>query len=821
MIKEKRSWFQIGVLKERVAIQLDRRPKTEYRKPAPKPRGCPLSLNNKGATLVGSFRLRSSVFGLFLPFGKTKTSSLHLALGILLLLLSFSCKEKNSYEKPIDLSTYQVEPGFKLEVMASEPLLKAPIAMDFDLQGRMWVLELPGYMANIDGAGEEDPTGSIVILNDRDGNGRMDESKIFLDKLVAPRTLLLAYNGLLYAEPPNLWFVEIENDKPGKKILVDTAYVLTGNIEHQANGLTMNIDNWIYSSRSNARYQRKNGNWIKEQTAHRGQWGLTKDPLGRLFYNDNSNQFQGDLVLPMMALNNPWWQPKHSIRQQIATDQRMYPLHAAIINRGYVEGSLDEAGKPLRITSACGPVIYQGDLFPADYNGNSFVCLPEGNIIKRNILEYEGTKISATPAWENKEFIASTDVAFRPVNLYNGPEGAMYIVDLHKGVIQHRAYMSPYLREKIEELKLDTIVGYGRILRVFSEGDTIQPIPVFDIEDVADLVQKLKSPNVWVRDKAQQTLVQNELRTALGDLVELVVEKDFSIGQMHALWILKEWDGLSLLTMTDLLENTNPHLCGLAFSFLENSERKKDFDVTEKANELKQRKNPELDAYLIASLGKMETGESVFQFYKNMSRCYKESELMGELAVSALSGKEAAFYKFEYQRIVPDSHLWSKLFAKTIANKKENKPNKEMLPAVNNPYGDKRQRGLELYRQYCSVCHGEAGGGTQNLAPPLDGSEYITGSTERLALIMLHGMQGPIHINGKRYEFNAAMPGIGNNPAISNKDVLSIILFLRNAFSTEGTSITEERIATLRELKPKDGTMYTEELLNDFKQLQY
>ena len=734
----------------------------------------------------------------------------------ILLLCSFSCKEKKVNEKSIDLSTYQVEAGFELEVLASEPLLMAPMVMDFDLKGRMWVLELPGYMANIDGEGEDEPSGRIIILKDRDRNGRMDESKVFLDKLVAPRAMLLAYDGLLYAEPPYLWFVEIEDDKPGKKILVDSAYVLTGNIEHQANALTMNIDNWIYSARSNARYQRKNGEWIKGQTAYRGQWGMTKDPLGRLFYNDNSNQFQGDLVLPMAALNNPWLHPKYSIRQQIASDQRMYPLHAAIINRGYVEGSLDEHGMPLRITSSCGPVIYQSDLFPADYNGNSFVCLPEGNIIKRNIFQYNGAKISATQAWEKKEFIASTDLAFRPVNLYNGPEGAMYVVDLHKGVIQHRAYMSPYLRAKIEELELDTIVGYGRILRVVPEGDTIPNFPTFDKEDLIDLVENLRSPHVWVRDKAQQILVQNELKKALTELVELAVEREFSIGQIHAIWILQEWDALSLLTMTDLLSNSNPHVSGLAFSLLENSSRKEDFDIVKTANDLSQRKNPELDVYLIASLGKMASGEKVMRFYKNMARRYLKDPFFAELAVSALSGKEQAYLDYERMGKVSGSSLWNGLLKEAIANKKEDKPNKEMLPAVNNPYGDKRQKGLELYREYCSVCHGEAGGGTQNLAPPLDGSEYITGSTDRLGLIMLHGMQGPIHINGKRYEFNAAMPGIGDNPHLSDKDVLSIILFLRNAFSTQGTAITAERIKDLRELKPKDGAMYTEELLKEF-----
>ena len=193
----------------------------------------------------------------------------------------------------------------------------------------------------------------------------------------------------------------------------------------------------------------------KNKQPYRGQWGLTKDHLGRLFYNDNSNQFQGDLVLPMAALNNIYLRPKHSVLQQIVKDQRLYPLHAPAINRGYIKGNLDKDGKPINATSACGPVIYQGDLFGADYMGNSFVCLPEGNIVKRNIIHSEKENILGKQAWEGKEFLASTDVAFRPINLYNGPEGAMYIIDLHNGIIQHRAYMSPYLRKIIKEQQLD------------------------------------------------------------------------------------------------------------------------------------------------------------------------------------------------------------------------------------------------------------------------------------------------------------------------------------------------------------------------------
>ena len=214
-----------------------------------------------------------------------------------------SCKQ--DFDEPaISLDSYHIEKGFELEVVASEPLIEAPVAIDFDDQNRIWVVEMRGYMQNVEGLNEDLPNGRIIILEDRDKDGTMDHSKVFLDKLVLPRALSLAYGGLLYVEPPNLWFVEIDNDRPGKRILVDSIYAPDGNVEHQPNGLLMNIDNWIYNANSHFRYQFRNGQWIKEPTTYRGQWGITKDNFGRLLYNHNSVLLQGDLVLPNIFIHN-------------------------------------------------------------------------------------------------------------------------------------------------------------------------------------------------------------------------------------------------------------------------------------------------------------------------------------------------------------------------------------------------------------------------------------------------------------------------------------------------------------------------------------
>jgi hypothetical protein len=363
-------------------------------------------------------------------------------LGLSAFMVSF---RNLTFEQPkFSLENYKVEEGFELKLIASESLLKAPVSMDFDNKGRMWVVEMIGYMPNLEGIGEEIPNGRISILEDVNKDGVIDRSKVFLNKLVLPRGLAHVYGGLLYVDGPKLWFVEINNDKPGKKTLVDPVYAEGGNVEHSSNGLMMNIDNWIYNANYNFRYQLKNGKWVKEPTSNRGQWGITKDNFGRLYYNNNSTQLQGDFVLPNKVIRNRYFKPTIAENQRL-TNNKVFPIHQTSVNRGYQKGVLDEKGMLVDVTAACGPLVYRGGAFPETYNQNAFVCVPEANLIKRNILTFKSTQTAANQAVEKTEFIASTDEGFRPVNLFNGPDGAMYIVDMHRGIIQHKAYISQYL----------------------------------------------------------------------------------------------------------------------------------------------------------------------------------------------------------------------------------------------------------------------------------------------------------------------------------------------------------------------------------------
>jgi len=157
------------------------------------------------------------------------------------------------------------------------------------------------------------------------------------------------------------------------------------------------------------------------------------------------------LVTSNQVNANPYFESKNLERQNLSKNRRFYPIHATLINRGYGEGSYDEEGKVKEFTSACSPLIYRGDQFNKEYYNQAFVCGPEANLVKRFSLEEEQGKISAKPTSEGSEFLVSNDETFRPVNLNNGPDGALYVVDMRRAIIQHRAYMTSYLKELIIE----------------------------------------------------------------------------------------------------------------------------------------------------------------------------------------------------------------------------------------------------------------------------------------------------------------------------------------------------------------------------------
>ena len=467
------------------------------------------------------------------------------------------------------LSTFTVPEGFRVELVASEPLVGDPVEIEFDADGRLWVVEMRGYMPNPDGIGETAPIGRIVVLEDLDADGRMDRQTVFLDRLVMPRALAVLQDGILVAEPPNLWLCcDLDGDlRCDERQLLDTEYATQNdprlgrqsNPEHASNGLLWGMDNWLYSANHRMRYRYVAGEWLQDQTISRGQWGISQDNYGRLFYNTNSDHFRGDLISDAYLERNANSPGLRGTNVRINPDQSVWPGRITLgVNRGYRSNTLRSDGTLARFTGACGTLIYRGSNFPNEYEGDGFVCEPTGNLIRRNRVTESNGVLTAVNAYENGEFLTSTDERFRPVNLVNGPGGALYVVDLYRGLIQHRIYLTTFLRKQVEERGLAEPTGLGRIYRVVYQGRSSEPQAPLSRMAAEELVRQLRSKDGWRRDTAQRLLVERQDRSAVKSLRQLARRSQNSLARIHALWTLHGLRAVDRLTVRRAMASSDP-----------------------------------------------------------------------------------------------------------------------------------------------------------------------------------------------------------------------------------------------------------------------
>ncbi|WP_121356581.1 DUF7133 domain-containing protein [Flavisolibacter nicotianae] len=693
----------------------------------------------------------------------------------------------------------RMEEGFAIKLVAAEPLVNSPVAMTFDEKGRIWVCEMQSYMPDTSGTGEEQPTGTIAILEDTNKDGVMDSRKVFLDHLVLPRALSLIENGLLVAEPPNLWFVENNNDQPGRKTLVDSTYAAGGNPEHQANGLFRGLDNWIYSANCTKRYRKQGAKWLVERTHSRGQWGISQDNDGRLFYNNNSENLLGDYYLPGFGATNPAQKNIAGFEEKIIPDNRVYPIRPTPgVNRGYMKGVLDDSLRLRNFTAASGPVIYRGGLFGNDHQLNAFVGEPAANLIKRNILDESGFRVTGKQAYEKKEFLASLDERFRPVTLYNGPDGALYIVDMYRGIIQHETYLTDYLKGEIKSRKLTQPLNCGRIYKIVPKGKAIAATNVLP-SNPDSLALLLNHPNGWLRDKAQQFIVDNKLTQLAPLLRQNLRQVNNAVLVNHSLWTL---EGLGLLQEEDifpLLQQANRQLrvqaLGAMASLISNGKMHKTGLPVLK--QLAGQKDTLLAPYLafVANSIMPSNGVAANQLLLQLVRLYPNNIYVADAVISAMKGREEVFAK-QVKSVIADTAMVINKRLATVINNRKNAQGK-------NPDILKKTfpKGYQLFNAVCQTCHGEDGNGIKSLAPPLNKSEWVVGSKNRLIPIVLYGLTGPIKVNDKVYkapEINGEMPGIGNNKSFTDEDIAQVLSFIRSSWSNKAGEIKPAEVMEIR-----------------------
>src|SRR5262245_59882528 len=239
------------------------------------------------------------------------------------------------------MKTFKVTPGFEVQLVAAEPLIEAPIALSWDDQGRLYVVEMRGYMHDVDGAGEDQPNGRVSRLEDTNGDGVMDKATPFADNLVLPRAVMPLGDGALIGEPPNLiWYRDTDGDGVAdwKEVVNDKFGTAGGQPEHMANSPTWMMDNWIWCSNHPFRYRFQNGKFTSAPTQGFGQWGRSQDDWGRQFFNYNSDFLRSDIVPPEFYARNPRLAERTAINYQVMRDQTTWPAGPTPgVNRGYIE----------------------------------------------------------------------------------------------------------------------------------------------------------------------------------------------------------------------------------------------------------------------------------------------------------------------------------------------------------------------------------------------------------------------------------------------------------------------------------------------------
>jgi putative membrane-bound dehydrogenase-like protein len=466
---------------------------------------------------------------------------------------------------------FRVAPGLRVEVVAAEPDIQSPVAMAFDEDGRLWVVEMRDY-PNGPGPGKR-PEGRIVILEDPSRSGRYRLSRVFAERLLLAQGLMPWRGGVIVTCAPDILYLgdRRRKAKANRREVLYEGFA-TGNPQLRVNHPILGLDNWVYVAnglrgglirrpgRPAAEPVSINGLDFRFDPIHlgrhepvtgMGQYGNTFDDWGRRYVCTNRNQLIPIILPNRYVKRNPFLAPPEPVRdnQNPGGADRVYPLSANFTTASYHAGTF---------TAACGVSIYRGSLLPAAYRGSAFTCEPTGNLVHQEILTPDGAGFRHRPAQQGVEFLATPDDWCRPVNLADGPDGALYVVDMYRAVIEHPEFMPPELKNRPDRLYGK---DRGRIWRIVPAGyHGKPPRPHLSTAKTPELVALLENPDGWWRTTAQRLLLERQDPSAVAPLRRLVLSSRQPLARAHAAWLLQALGALDPKLVTHLLKDPEPRV---------------------------------------------------------------------------------------------------------------------------------------------------------------------------------------------------------------------------------------------------------------------
>jgi putative membrane-bound dehydrogenase-like protein len=475
------------------------------------------------------------------------------------------------------LKTFRLHPGFRIELAAAEPDVASPVALDFDEDGRLYVAEFRDF--NRDPA--KQPRGRIRLLEDTDGDGVYDKSVVFLDNVDSPAAVCCYDGGVFVGSIPNILYAK-DTDGDGKadvRRVVFTGFARDVGGEAMFNSFRWHFDNRIHVQSSTSggavrHAEKKDAKPVSvrgagflfdplteafEVTSGGGQHGMSLDDWGRKFVSTSHYP----IFLTMydgryLARNRYLEAPAAAVIIgpggyngkvfRISPNEPWRVLRTRLRTTGIEDPHPTEGDQPSGYFSAAsGVTVFRGDAWPAEFRGNAFVGETSNNLVYRARLEPSGVGLTALRADPKAEFLASTDIWFRPVQFANGPDGALYVLDMYRELIEAAEFMPPSI---VKHMDIGAGFDKGRIWRIVPDGFQPPAPPRLGKASTGDLVKLLAHTNGWHRDTASRLLYQRQDKAAVAPLKSLAEKAESPLGRMHALYAL---DGLKALDPATVL----------------------------------------------------------------------------------------------------------------------------------------------------------------------------------------------------------------------------------------------------------------------------
>jgi len=669
------------------------------------------------------------------------------------------------------LKSFVVADGYRMELVAFEPMIEEPVALAWDGNGRMYVAEMRTYMQDIDGRDQFRPISRVVRMEDTNGDGRMDKHSVFVDKLVLPRMILPLEKTVIIRETNtlDLW-AYTDHDGDGvadEKKLWHKGGGRGGNLEHQPSGLIWNIDNWIYTTYSNHRYRFTRGKVERHSLpGGSGQWGLTHDDVGKVYYSTAGGE------QPAMDFQQPMIYGRIRMGGELAPGFReVFPIDNVPDVQGG-RGRVRSNNTLNNFTGCGGQGVYRGDRLPADMKGDLFIPEAVGRLVRRAKITNVAGKTVLVNAYKGKEFIATKDPNFRPLAAKTGPDGCLYILDMYRGIIQEGNWVrrGSYLRGVVEAYELHKNIGKGRIYRVVHDKFKPGPKPRMLEEKTSTLVKHLSHPNGWWRDEAQKLIILRHDEKVVPALKKLARSDPAPLSRLQALWTLEGMDVIDKELLREKFSDKDARVRAGAIRISEPLMVEKDKDVIADLGELVKDADPNVTIQVILS-----------------------AQYTALVELEGLAG--AALDRHEKSDAV-QSILRG--FKARLVQQRELRRREEALRKANEEFGKSYAQGHVVYGTLCVTCHGEDGKGApvpedkkKMRAPPLAGSPRVLGKKSRAVRILLHGLQGPV--DGKEYKEQMVPMG-------SNDDawIAAALNYTRNTWGNKAPYVSKEDVASAR-----------------------